>query len=280
MHGLADANVPFAGEPVRRKEAGGSTCLPWMLSVSGCGQTAWTPIPSSNSCRRGRHPIFVVPPWRCRTEVVLYAIAVGSPLPGGIVTASLPKGDPLSGFNATAIIWDFSHGIPGERCAARLTRRPGRRYLVQGGGVRRIEESVLIGAPREVAWRMFTDLTCWPTGTACSPGSGRHRMPLWPGRRLFVPSSAVRFRHPLRGPRRTRGGALAAALGRRALGVRGRHWFLFTDQQAGTRCDSVEDLSGRRLRSPGRSSDVALPRADATVPPRPQVRGGTPRAGS
>jgi hypothetical protein len=26
--------------------------------------------------------------------------------------------------------------------------------------------------------------------------------------------------------------------------VRGRHWFLFVDQEGGTRCDSVEDLSG------------------------------------
>jgi poly(3-hydroxybutyrate) depolymerase len=40
--------------------------------------------------------------------VVLYTIAGWDHRwPGGVVTADVPKGDPLYGFDATAIIWDF-----------------------------------------------------------------------------------------------------------------------------------------------------------------------------
>ncbi len=111
--------------------------------------------------------------------------------------------------------------------------------------MRRIEESVMIDAPREVAWRMFTDLTCWAgwnsvlteVGTApdasLAGGAGfscrlqsfgfaipfavRIELVVAPSRLLWV---AERW------------------------GVRGRHWFHFAEQAGGTRCDSVEDLSG------------------------------------
>lgn len=111
--------------------------------------------------------------------------------------------------------------------------------------MRRIEESVLIDAPREVAWGTFTDLTCWAdwnrvltgvrpapdprlaggSGFSCSlspfgvalPFSVRVELAEAPSRLLWV---GARW------------------------GVRGRHWFLFSDQAGGTRCESIEDLTG------------------------------------
>jgi len=111
--------------------------------------------------------------------------------------------------------------------------------------MRRIEESVLIDAPREVVWEAFTDLACWAdwnsvltavrpapdprltggSGFSCSlspfgvalPFSVRVELAEAPSRLLWV---GARW------------------------GVRGRHWFLFADQEDGTRCESVEDLTG------------------------------------
>ena len=112
--------------------------------------------------------------------------------------------------------------------------------------MRRIEESVLIDVPREVAWGMFTDLTCWAdwnsvltrveTGgqDACLVAESGFSCCLRP---FAVPIPfAVRVElvePPVR--------LLWVA---DHWGVRGRHWFYFSEQGGGTRCESVEELSG------------------------------------
>jgi ligand-binding SRPBCC domain-containing protein len=111
--------------------------------------------------------------------------------------------------------------------------------------VRRIEESVLIDAPREVAWRTLVDLTCWadwssvltrvvPEGDARLADGARFSCSLRPFG-VVIPF-AVRV-EVAEAPARL---LWVAA----RWGVRGRHWFHFLDKGGGTRCDSVEDLSG------------------------------------
>jgi ligand-binding SRPBCC domain-containing protein len=111
--------------------------------------------------------------------------------------------------------------------------------------VRRIEESVLIDAPREIVWGTFVDLTCWadwssvltrvaPEAGASLAGGSGFSCALRP---FGVPVSfAVRVE-------------LAEAPARLCWvaarwGVHGRHWFHFSEHEGGTRCDSAEDLSG------------------------------------
>ena len=111
--------------------------------------------------------------------------------------------------------------------------------------MKRIEESVLIGAPRETAWQAFVDLTCWAdwnsvlTGVradpgACLAGGGGFSCCLRPFG--FTVPFAVRV-ELAEAPAR-----LLWVAGR--WGVRGRHWYHFSDQEGGTRCDSVEELTG------------------------------------
>jgi uncharacterized protein YndB with AHSA1/START domain len=111
--------------------------------------------------------------------------------------------------------------------------------------MRRIEESVLIEAPRDVVWGAFTDLTCWadwnsvltrvqPVAAACLVTGSGFSCCLRP---FVVPipfAVRVEFVEP---PARL----LWVA---NHWGVRGRHWYYFTEQGGGTRCESVEELSG------------------------------------
>lgn len=111
--------------------------------------------------------------------------------------------------------------------------------------MRRIEESVLIDAPREIAWGTFADLTCWADwngvltevraagDAALAEGSG-FSCSLQPFG-FFVPFE-VRVTL-VEAPSRV----LWVA---ERWGVRGSHWFLFSDQEGGTRCESSEDLTG------------------------------------
>ena len=111
--------------------------------------------------------------------------------------------------------------------------------------MRRIEESVLIDAPREVAWRMFTDLTCWADWNSVLTGVGTAlEASLAGGAGFSCRLQPFGFAIPLavrielvEAPSRL----LWVA---EHWGVRGRHWFHFAEQEGGTRCDSVEDLSG------------------------------------
>ena len=111
--------------------------------------------------------------------------------------------------------------------------------------VRRIEESVLIDAPRQLVWRTLVDLACWADWssvlTRVVPGahatldSGSHFSCSLQPFGVAIPF-AVRVE-------------LAEAPARllwtaARWGVRGRHWFHLSDHGGGTRCDSVEDLSG------------------------------------
>jgi hypothetical protein len=111
--------------------------------------------------------------------------------------------------------------------------------------MRRIEESVLIDAPREIAWGTFTDLTCWADWNSVLTGVRMGPDPRLAGGSDFscclspfgvaVPFSvSVELAEPP---------ARLLWVGAR-WGVRGRHWFLFSDQEGGTRCESVEDLTG------------------------------------
>jgi len=111
--------------------------------------------------------------------------------------------------------------------------------------MRRIEETVLIAAPREVTWGAFADLTCWadwnsvltrvrPAAQGCLVGGGGFSCCLRP---FAVPvhfSVRVEIVEP---PAR-----LLWVADR--WGVRGRHWYRFTEIEEGTRCESVEDISG------------------------------------
>lgn len=111
--------------------------------------------------------------------------------------------------------------------------------------MKRIEESVLIEAPRPVVWGAFADLTCWADWnsvlTRVEPGPA---VSLVAGsgfscclKPFVVPipfAVRVEFVEP---PSRL------LWVGAR-WGVRGRHWFTFTEQAGGTRCESLEALSG------------------------------------
>lgn len=111
--------------------------------------------------------------------------------------------------------------------------------------LRHIDESVLIEAPREVAWGAFTDLTCWADWSSVlsrvRPGAAG-RLAAGAGftcclRPFLVPvpfSVRVEVVDP---PSRL------LWVGAR-WGVRGRHWFRFSEQGGMTRCESSEDLSG------------------------------------
>jgi hypothetical protein len=111
--------------------------------------------------------------------------------------------------------------------------------------MRRIEESVLIEAPRDVAWGAFTDLTCWadwnsvltevkPAADTCLVSGSGFSCCLRP--------FAVRIPFAVRVEQVEQPSRLLWVADR--WGVRGRHWYYFTECEGGTRCDSVEDLSG------------------------------------
>jgi hypothetical protein len=111
--------------------------------------------------------------------------------------------------------------------------------------VRRIEEFVMIEAPRTVAWAAFTDLTCWADWnsvlTRVEPGA---QPALAAGSgfscalRPFVVPIPFAVRVELVEPP-----SRLLWVGAR-WGVRGRHWFSFSEQGGATRCESLEDLSG------------------------------------
>ena len=110
--------------------------------------------------------------------------------------------------------------------------------------MKRIQESILIGAPRDVAWRTFTDLTCWADWnsvlTDVQPGpdaaiaGGGFSCGLRPFG--FAVPFAVRV-EVAEAPVRLRWSAAR-------WGVHGSHWFHFTETPDGTLCKSLEDLSG------------------------------------
>jgi hypothetical protein len=111
--------------------------------------------------------------------------------------------------------------------------------------MRRIEESILIDAPREIAWGTFTDLTCWadwnnvltgvrPGADTRLAGGGGFSCRLRPFGLAIPFSVRVEF---------AEAPSKLLWIGAR-WGLRGRHWFYFADQEGGTRCESVEDLTG------------------------------------
>lgn len=104
---------------------------------------------------------------------------------------------------------------------------------------------MLIRAPRDVVWRAFTDLTCWadwnsvltrvrpgPEGSLAAGGGFSCRL------RPFGVTIPFAVRIELAEPP-----ARLLWIAER-LGVRGRHWFYFSEEDGATRCDSLEDLSG------------------------------------
>lgn len=110
---------------------------------------------------------------------------------------------------------------------------------------RRIEESVFVDAPRALVWRTFADLSCWadwsrvltrvvPEGEAGLACGSRFSCCLRPLGAAVAFTVHVEEADP---PARL---LWVAA----RWGVRGRHWFHFSDHGDGTRCDSVEDLTG------------------------------------
>jgi polyhydroxybutyrate depolymerase len=109
MHGLADANVPFAGG-VSPKKGGEREYLPAMDAVRFWVRAdGLAPDPVVERLNGGvvtRSSWFG--PGAAAPQVVLYTIAGWDHRwPGGTATAGLPATDPLAGFDATAIIWDF-----------------------------------------------------------------------------------------------------------------------------------------------------------------------------
>ena len=109
MHGLADGNVPFAGG-ASPKKAGEREYLPAMDAVrfwvraDGLDPDPVVELLQGGAVTRSSWSR----PGAAGPEVVLYTIAGWDHRwPGGIETAGLPRTDPLFGFDATAIIWDF-----------------------------------------------------------------------------------------------------------------------------------------------------------------------------
>ena len=111
--------------------------------------------------------------------------------------------------------------------------------------MRHIEEYVLIEAPRPVAWGAFADLTCWadwnsvltrvqPAADACLVTGSGFSCCLRPFAVTIPFEVRVEFVEP---PARL----LWVA---DHWGVRGRHWYYLTEFEGGTRCESVEELSG------------------------------------
>ena len=121
--------------------------------------------------------------------------------------------------------------------------------------MRRIEESVLIDAPREVAWRMFTDLTCWAdwnsvlTGVRTAPDAS-----LAGGEGFFCRLQPFGFPIPFAVRVELADAPSRLLWVAERWGVRGRHWFLFTDQEAARAATASKTSPAQRLRSPGRSS--------------------------
>lgn len=109
MHGLEDANVPFAGG-VSPKKKGEREYLPAVDAVRFWVRAdGLDPDPVVELLHGG---IVTRSSWSrsgaAGPEVILYTLAGWDHRwPGGVVTAGLPSTDPLSGFDATAIIWDF-----------------------------------------------------------------------------------------------------------------------------------------------------------------------------
>ena len=109
MHGLEDRNVPFAGG-VSPQKGGGREYLPAVDAVRFWVQADGLEPEPAVERLHGR--AVTRSAWSRRgaagPEVVLYAIAGWDHRwPGGVFTAGLPQGDPLKGFDATAIIWEF-----------------------------------------------------------------------------------------------------------------------------------------------------------------------------
>ena len=109
MHGLEDRNVPFAGG-VSPQKGGGREYLPaadavrfWVLA------NGLEPEPAVERLHEGAVTRSAWSrPGAAGPEVVFYAIAGWDHRwPGGVFTAGLPQGDPLRGFDATAIVWEF-----------------------------------------------------------------------------------------------------------------------------------------------------------------------------
>ena len=111
--------------------------------------------------------------------------------------------------------------------------------------MRRIEETVLIEATRDVAWGAFTDLTCWadwnsvltevrPAADACLVTGSGFSCCLRPFAVTIPFEVRVEFVEP---PSR-----LLWVADR--WGVRGDHWYYFREIEGVTLCESVEDLSG------------------------------------
>jgi polyhydroxybutyrate depolymerase len=109
MHGLADGNVPFVGG-ASPKKGGGREYLPaadavrFWVRADGLDPDPVVEQLQGGAVTRSSWSS----PSAAGPEVVLYTIAGWDHRwPGGSVTAALSKSDPLSGFDATAIIWDF-----------------------------------------------------------------------------------------------------------------------------------------------------------------------------
>ena len=111
--------------------------------------------------------------------------------------------------------------------------------------MRRIEESVQIAAPRAVVWGALTDLTCWadwnsvltqvrPGAEAALAAGGGFSCCLRPFALTIPFAVTIELAEP---PARL---LWVAA----RWGVRGRHWYVFTEHEGGTRCESAEELTG------------------------------------
>ena len=103
----------------------------------------------------------------------------------------------------------------------------------------------MIEAPREVAWGAFADLTCWanwnsvltrvsPGGDASLAAGGGFSCCLRP----FVAPIPFAVRVELVEPPHR---LLWTA---ERWGVRGTHWFFFSEREGGTLCESAEELTG------------------------------------
>ena len=109
MHGLADRNVPFAGGASPQK-GGEREYLPaidavrfWVRADGLDADPVVERLPGGVVTR-----FTWSRPGAAGPEVLLYTIdGWDHRWPGGVVTAGLPQSDPLFGFDATAIIWEF-----------------------------------------------------------------------------------------------------------------------------------------------------------------------------
>jgi polyhydroxybutyrate depolymerase len=109
MHGLADGHVPFAGGRSPRK-GGEREYLPAMDAVRFWVRN--NGLVDAPSVERLYGGVVERSTWSHPggggAEVALYTVAGwGHFWPGGVHTAALPATDPLRGFDATAVIWEF-----------------------------------------------------------------------------------------------------------------------------------------------------------------------------